>query len=134
MTKHTRAVYDIAPVLPGHCLVMPIRHVLDIRQLNGTETLDMFEVIKKIAPVLLRLYNASDESYSLTAQIGPYSGMSIRHLHLHFIPRNKDDIFQSSGSDIYYQIERSKKISKEEMQRNVQLLRSELEWSEDKGN
>ena len=126
-TRYTMAVCDIAPVLPGHSLIIPIRHVDDPVQLTDEEVVDMFNVLRKIKPVLSKVFAKGSDSYNLTAQIGKYSGMSIPHLHMHVIPRASNDEFQHDNNRIYDMIEHSKRITTEEMASRVTLLKKELE-------
>ncbi len=125
-TDNTMALYDAAPVVPGHSLIIPRRHVPDIIMLTDEEMLDMLETVKKIGPVIFSLYGDGSGSYDLTAQIGKYSGMTIEHLHMHFIPRRKDDDYQGS-SDVYGQIEKAERLGKEEYMNEVKRLREEME-------
>lgn len=127
LTESTMAVYDIKPVLPGHSLLIPRRHVADITALEKNEVVDIFNTLNTIKPVIFKLYNA--DSYDFTAQVGEYSGMTVPHLHFHFIPRNEKDKFQTDNNSVYEGIEHSKQISPTEMSRNVELLRKELNWS-----
>ncbi len=129
-TKHTMVVADIAPVVYGHTLIIPTRHVLDITELTGEELLDLFNAIKKVKPVILGLYGDGTGSYDLTSQIGEYSGMSVRHLHIHLIPRKKNDEYQDgSGKSVYDAIEHVKRLSKDEYAKRVAVLRKELKWN-----
>lgn len=128
-TEHTIALADIAPVVYGHSLIIPRRHVLDIPELSDEETLDLFETIKRVKAVLLRLYGDKSNSYDLTAQVGEYSGMSVKHLHLHIIPRKKTDEYQE-GKNIFAAIEHVRMLPADEYERRVAVLRKELKWSQ----
>ena len=130
-TRYTMAVCDIAPVLPGHSLIIPIRHVTDIVQLTDEEVVDMFDVVKKTRPILSRVFANGSDSYNLTAQIGPYSGMSVPHLHMHIIPRTSSDEFQHDNNRLYDMIERARRIRGDEMASRVALLKKELERNDD---
>lgn len=128
-SKHMKAIVDIAPVVPGHSLIIPNRHVADITELTMEELEDFFQTLKKIKPVILKLYGDSSGSYNMTTQIGEYSGMSVRHVHVHIIPRTKIDPFHGAQS-VYDAIEKSRKLSPEEYKKRTALLRKELKWSE----
>jgi bis(5'-adenosyl)-triphosphatase len=128
-TKHTMAVCDIAPVVYGHSLIIPVRHVLDVDDLSEEEILDLFNTVKKVNQVLLRLYGDESKSYDMTTQVGEYSGMSVRHLHFHLIPRRKADSFQH-GKSVFDAIERVARLPEEEYAKRVAVLRKELKWSE----
>lgn len=128
-SRHTIALADIAPVVYGHSLIIPIRHAVDVTELSEEETLDLFATIRLVKPVLLRLYGDESNSYDLTCQIGEYSGMSIKHLHFHIIPRKKTDEFQH-GRSVFDAIEHVSRLSPEEHAKRVAILRKELKWSE----
>jgi diadenosine tetraphosphate (Ap4A) HIT family hydrolase len=128
-SKHAFALCDIAPVTYGHSLVIPKRHVLDVTELTEEEFLDMYHVIRKVKAVVLRLYGDSSNSYDLTAQIGEYSGMSVRHLHFHIIPRRKGDEYQT-GKSVFDAIEHVKRLDSGEYEKRVSILRKELDWRE----
>lgn len=128
-TAYTMAVCDRAPVIYGHSLVIPVRHVTDLTELSEEEFLDFFSMVKKVKPAILRLYGDSSNSYDMTAQMGKYSGMSVPHLHFHIIPRKKDDKYQGE-ENVYAAIEHSRWLSDEEYEKRVVALRKELKWDE----
>jgi diadenosine tetraphosphate (Ap4A) HIT family hydrolase len=102
-TELNRVVYSIKPVLPGHSLIIPKRHIIYATELNNKEVIDILEIIKKVIPVLLKEYESS-ESYDIVMQMGNYSGMSVKHLHMHIIPRSKKDSYQVDNNRIYEDI------------------------------
>jgi bis(5'-adenosyl)-triphosphatase len=128
-TRHTMAVCDLMPVMPGHTLIIPIRHVLDIAELSEEESADLISTIKKVKSVILRLYGDKSKSYDLTAQVGEFSGMSVRHLHFHIIPRTREDEYQH-GKNVFAAIEKKERLSEEEFGKRVAALRKELKWNE----
>ncbi len=133
-SRYTIVLCDIAPVMPGHILLIPRRHVYDMADLREEELLDFFEVLKKVRPVILKLYSDGLGSYDMTAQIGEYSGRSVRHLHMHIIPRKKTDPYQEGfGSSVYDEIGKARRLSEAEYGKRVEMLRKELNWREEKG-
>ena len=130
-----RVVYDIAPVVPGHSLIIPMRHTADVCDLSDSEMLDLFRALTEVKPVLMRLFGDEYGSYDLTMQMGQYSGMSVPHLHMHVIPRRKDDKYQDDSlGDVYTAIEHATRLSPEEYKKRVNMLRKELNWSNEDGN
>lgn len=103
-TRHFNLLYDIRPVLPGHVLIVPIRHVAGFAELMPGEFEDLRKLLKRITAVMSREY-ASEGSYDVIAQVGEYSGGSIRHLHLHFVPRGRDDKYRMRDEALYENIE-----------------------------
>lgn len=84
------AVYNIAPILPGHSLVIPRRHVVSLLDLDDA-TLGAFAVFARRATRLLSEVFAAD-GFDWTVQDGVSAGQTVMHLHLHVIPRRTGDL------------------------------------------
>jgi len=108
-TDHFMVAYNIKPVLPGHTLVIPRRHVLDITELTAQEFSEIYYILKKVKPVLLERYSA--DSYDLAVQIGRHSGRTVPHLHMHIIPRGKQDPYQLGNNNKLYENLEKEKLS-----------------------
>jgi len=123
-TKYMNVLYNLYPVVKGHTLIVPKRHVKDLNELSEKEAVDLIKTIRYITPKLLRVYNA-DRSYNLVAQVGPYSGRSIEHLHIHIIPRNKYDMYRDYNDRLYADLRRFEleKLAKHKIEREVERLR-----------
>ncbi len=91
-TETFRAVYNIKPLIPGHSLVIPKRHVVQITELNNEELADLSNMLKLLLPRLLKAFDA--DSYNLSVNAGEHAGMVINHLHFHIVPRSPRDIMQ----------------------------------------
>ena len=48
-TKYEIAILNKIPILPGHCLVIPKRHVLTIHELKSSEIQSLFETVELVA-------------------------------------------------------------------------------------
>ena len=107
-TKSFYVLYDIKPVVPGHVLIIPKRHVMGITELGQGEFRELHGLMRVLIPKMLRLYK-SDGSYNIVLQTGRYSGMSIRHMHIHLVPRNRRDRYQIRNNRLYVDIERNRK-------------------------
>jgi diadenosine tetraphosphate (Ap4A) HIT family hydrolase len=126
-TRHMRVLYDIAPVLPGHSLIVPKRHVEQLTELRPAELLDLFATLKRIVPVLDGLYGKGSNSYDLVAQVGPYSSRTISHVHIHVMPRSKNDRYHGSmGAEVPMGMRHARKLSDAEVKREVGRLRKEF--------
>ena len=84
------AIIDIKPVLPGHVLVIPKRHVERFVELTEEEIVDMFNSVKNVYNILTNAFKST--AFNLIIQDGREAGQSIDHLHLHVSPRIKYDI------------------------------------------
>lgn len=87
--EYTYAFLDIAKDVDGHILVVPKKHVTNILDCDQETLNHVFTTVKKISNHLVdncgydgvNLLNASDES----------AGQTVFHLHIHIIPRKKND-------------------------------------------
>ena len=83
------ALYTHKPILPGHCLVIPKRHVERFEQLTDEEVQQMSRVIKKVNKAASKVFGTS--SYLLLQKNGLEVGQSVPHVHFHYIPRKTGD-------------------------------------------
>ena len=98
-TKRFMVIYNIRPMLPGHSIVIPKRHMLYITDLTNEEISELGLLFRKLIPLLLNTYNA--DSYNFSANVGKHSGREIDHLHFHIVPRNANDIYQKKMTSFY---------------------------------
>jgi diadenosine tetraphosphate (Ap4A) HIT family hydrolase len=78
------------PIVPGHVLICPIRHVKNFEELTADERKAIFEVLGKIKNALVKTFGATAFNYAWNE--GESAGQSIKHLHLHVLPRKEGDI------------------------------------------
>lgn len=78
------------PYNSGHLLIFPLRHITDIRVLNEEEELEIFDLLKKSLDILDELY--SPLGFNFGYNMGDFSGASIAHIHMHVIPRYKNEL------------------------------------------
>ncbi|MDE0873953.1 MAG: HIT family protein [Acidimicrobiales bacterium] len=82
---NTLAFMDILPMTPGHCLVIPKRHVRDIFELEDEDAAHVMlacrEVAKRVKEKLEPL------GINLLNNNGPAADQSQFHFHIHLIPR-----------------------------------------------
>lgn len=76
---------NLYPYSPGHLLIFPNRHVLDVRELTSEEILTLHELQCLCFEVLTHAYQP--RGYNVGYNMGDASGASIPHLHLHVVPR-----------------------------------------------
>jgi len=84
-TADTAVSLNLYPYNPGHILIFPLRHAEDIRQLNEQERRSLDSALDKALGALDSLYNPA--GYNIGYNMGLEAGASIKHLHLHVIPR-----------------------------------------------
>ena len=123
------AIYNLAPILPGHSLIIPRRHICSVMELNDAELSEMMIFARKVTDLLLTAFNA--EAFNWSIQEKEAAGQSLAHLHLHIVPRYRGDL-QEPGN-WYPQIKNNykdildsgkrQKLSQHEMQQIVYRLR-----------
>lgn len=89
-TGNMMALYNIAPILPGHSLIIPKRHVNSIFNLSDEEFSELFAFAKNVTQLLMNAFDADGFDWSLQESIA--AGQSVAHLHLHLIPRKDGDL------------------------------------------
>jgi bis(5'-adenosyl)-triphosphatase len=84
------AIYNIAPILPGHSLIIPKKHIESIKDFTEDELLTFFKFARKATQLLCKAFGSDGYDWSL--QESEAAGQSIAHLHLHVIPRKHNDL------------------------------------------
>ncbi len=84
------ALYNRAPIVPGHVLVVPRRHYQTLGELPGSQFSAFFEYAHYITQRLKKAFNA--EAFNWSLQEGFVAGQTVMHLHLHIIVRQNDDL------------------------------------------
>ena len=83
------AFLDIMPVAEGHTLVIPKRHVESLQDLKDAERDDMFRLVQRVAGACLVGLEATGTN--LLHADGRDAGQVVPHVHVHVVPRCKDD-------------------------------------------
>ena len=84
------AVFNIAPVLPGHSLVIPRAHHTSILSFTDAEMTDFFRTARTALLILMKAFHT--EAFDWSLQEKPEAGQTIEHLHLHIVPRVMNDL------------------------------------------
>jgi len=83
------AFLDIAPVNPGHVLVIPKKHFQNFEEIPEDELCALAKAVKKIGQAVKSRLGV--EGYNVLENNGPAAGQIISHIHFHVIPRKSDD-------------------------------------------
>jgi diadenosine tetraphosphate (Ap4A) HIT family hydrolase len=86
---------DSYPASPGHTVVIPRRHVSSFFDLTPEEVAACMDLIKEERKLLDKEFNP--DGYNIGVNVGPAAGQSIRHVHIHIIPRYKGDVENPQG-------------------------------------
>lgn len=126
---NTLAIYNIAPVLPGHSLIIPEKHITSLLDLSQQEMLEFFGTAQTALRILMRAFHT--DAFDWSVQEKPEAGQTIEHLHLHIVPRLKGDLkqpgdwyplIQNNDAGIIDSLNRQR-IGREDMQQIVRELR-----------
>jgi diadenosine tetraphosphate (Ap4A) HIT family hydrolase len=93
--EHFFVLRDLYPVSPGHSLIIPKRHMLDMFELTQEEFSSLHEVLAQTKQVLEAEF--TPDGYNVGVNIGEVAGQSVMHLHIHLIPRFTGDIADPRG-------------------------------------
>jgi len=89
------AVYDRFPVSEGHILVIPKRHVKDYFNLNKEEIDRIWGMVTQVKDLIDSKNNP--QGYNIGFNVGESAGQTIKHVHIHVIPRYKGDMEDPTG-------------------------------------
>jgi len=81
---------NLYPYNPGHLLIFPKKHIEDIRHYGKQELIRLNELTNYFLNVLDQTHKPC--GYNIGYNMGLEAGASIKHLHLHIIPRYPHEI------------------------------------------
>ncbi len=81
---------NLYPYNPGHVMIFPNRHLVDIRELTPAEDQRLSDLTRRFLNVLESTH--SPAGFNIGYNMGSSAGASIDHLHLHVIPRYPKEI------------------------------------------
>lgn len=81
---------NLYPYNPGHLIIFPRRHILDVRAFKETERTELDRVVDAALNALDSVM--APVGYNIGYNMGPAAGASIEHIHLHIIPRYEHEI------------------------------------------
>jgi bis(5'-adenosyl)-triphosphatase len=101
------AIYSHAPVVPGHSLIIPAKHLTDLFELSDADYKELFLFARDVIKFLNNFFKTNE--FDLSLQQGRNAGQSVDHLHLHILPRKHNDL--SEGTEWYHKINEDQYIS-----------------------
>ena len=81
--EHTFAFEDIDPKAPTHVLIVPKKHIVGLKEAKETEA----DIIGRchLAAAKIARDRKIEDGYRTVLNVGPKSGQSVFHLHVHLI-------------------------------------------------
>ncbi len=119
-------LYDYKPVIEGHCLVLPKRHVQHLQDLTDQEMLAVKKGLGKLFEAAQKTYEAT--SYLIFEKNGADAGQSVPHVHFHFLPRKPNDYWDIGIYARMFFLQFKSPISQKEMDQNRTQLSSQACW------
>jgi diadenosine tetraphosphate (Ap4A) HIT family hydrolase len=89
------ALPDAFPVVKGHTLVVPKRHVASIFDLTEDEQTAIWKLVVQTRAKLWHDLNA--DGFNIGINDGLTAGQTVGHAHIHVIPRQKGDSADPRG-------------------------------------
>ncbi len=90
------AFLDINPRTKGHTLVVPKQHHETIMDMTAEQTAKLYKSVNKLAKAV---YQATDaEGLNIIQNNKKVAGQVIDHVHVHIVPRTKQDNFNITGT------------------------------------
>ena len=83
------AFLDIAPVNPGHTLVIPKVHYANFEEIPQEYLFEIMKIVQRVGRSLKD--NLHVAGYNVLLNNDPVAGQIVNHLHFHLIPRKESD-------------------------------------------
>lgn len=93
--KYAFAILDKYPVNEGHTLIISKRHFESLFEATPDEAKAIFNLIHEVKEILDVQYNP--QGYNIGVNVGYAAGQTVKHLHVHVIPRYKGDVENPRG-------------------------------------
>jgi diadenosine tetraphosphate (Ap4A) HIT family hydrolase len=89
------ALRDDYPVTPGHCLIIPKRHIASFFEATKEEHVSMLDLLSEMRQILLK--DQRPNGFNVGINDGAAAGQTVMHLHIHLIPRYAGDTTDPRG-------------------------------------
>ena len=84
-----RVILDLGPATRGHALILPREHADNLYELPEDTAAKVFVLAKKMATKMTEKLHC--DGLNIVQNNGEAAGQTVRHFHMHLIPRYKDD-------------------------------------------
>jgi len=115
------------PIVPGHILVCPKRHVQYYEDATQEEKTAIEELRHKLKNALKKVFDAQGFNYAWNEE--KIGGQSVPHFHLHIVPRKEGDqgVYQYEPREFLYRPgPRTVASSHEELNEVVEMIKRAL--------
>ena len=88
-------IYDKFPVNKGHCLIIPKREYADYFDSTKEEIEGLNKLLFQTKDFIKKKYNP--DGFNVGINSGKQAGQTVFHMHIHLIPRYKNDVDNPRG-------------------------------------
>lgn len=81
---------NLYPYNPGHLMIFPYQHIEEIERLSLSEVEELHKLTVVSLKILKNIYQP--HGFNIGYNLGKGSGASIKHLHLHIVPRYENEL------------------------------------------
>jgi histidine triad (HIT) family protein len=106
-TSNSVSFLDAFPLAKGHVLVIPKNHHQKIQDMSIEENTDLFSLVHS----MISKVDSITGSTLIAVHNGADAGQEVPHVHVHLVPRSKDD----SAGAIHSMFNSALKLSDSEM-------------------
>lgn len=89
-TENFRTIYNRSPILPGHSLLVPKRHIESLLDFSDAELGELMIHASQAIRLLQKAF--CSVGFNMSLQEKEEAGQSVPHFHFHLIPRKPDDL------------------------------------------
>lgn len=87
--RNFRVILDLGPATKGHALILPREHAENLYDFPRESASEVMVLAQKMAATLVEKLRC--DGLNLVQNNGEAAGQTVRHFHLHLIPRYVDD-------------------------------------------
>lgn len=84
---HTMTFFDVRPLFPGHCLIVPKQHIVTLPDISNEQLQTFFSKVRQVSEALPKALGAEGTFVAMNNIVS----QSVPHLHAHVVPRTKGD-------------------------------------------
>lgn len=84
-----KVILDASPATKGHALILPKEHFANIYEVDDTVAAKIFPLAKKLASHMTKKLGC--DGFNILQNNGEAAGQTVFHLHVHLLPRYKDE-------------------------------------------
>lgn len=114
------ALLSKSQVKKGHTLIIPNDHVTSLKELDEDTCVEMFNLLSNVVDSLEKELDI--DGYNVAINQGSSAGQTVRHLHIHILPREEGDIEEPEkwlNSEIIQQERSLEEIDAEELVESI---------------